>query len=71
MVGRQKRSIYIIDISKNLLTSIFKLADATKVARKIQTLKRFKLADCVESFKIDVNKFFKTYLLDLLFKKML
>jgi hypothetical protein len=34
-----------------LLTSIFTLADVTKLPRIIQIFKRFQLADCVESFK--------------------
>jgi hypothetical protein len=80
------------------LTSIFILADATKLPIIIQTFKRCLLADCVESFnldstqsadkhllkvwiflgnfvahasmKIDVNKFYKIYQLDHLFRKV-
>jgi hypothetical protein len=38
---------------KNLLTSIFTLADATKLQEKIRLSKEFKWSDYKKSFKID------------------
>jgi hypothetical protein len=44
-----KIKLLIGKLLQTLLTSIFTLADATKLPRKIETFKRCLLADCVKS----------------------
>jgi hypothetical protein len=57
MEGWYSEKIDLKDIIlKSLFTSIYNLADATKLPRKIRNFKRLLLVDCVESILKDYTQ---------------